>query len=303
MRSASRVASAVRGREELRVDADHVADPAPQVDVALALLGVDAHAELAKPVHDRDREEERRARHVVLIDRRAPGLGVPVAGLQDHPTHLGVDEAHLQSDLPPVGKRTHAARPTHGLDEARGLVEPAHGLLREPPRENERLVASRRRVAEHERVRPEDGTAEHTDAHEHLAAAVARGPVDPRRDLGGGVEEIAHGARRRRNRTRAASQARLDQLPPLSLRQRLDGLDDEIGGVVDLGQKPAEPVDAIAEAEARGREVDVARGEAGHDMEDTRSAWERERRLPAARLTPRAPHVRASGDTSPDRHA
>ena len=38
------------------------ADPAPEVDVALGLLGVDADAELAQAVDDRDREEERRAR-------------------------------------------------------------------------------------------------------------------------------------------------------------------------------------------------------------------------------------------------
>ena len=71
----------------------------------------------------------------------------------------------------------------------------------------------------------------------------------------------------------------LEEAPALAGRELLDGLDREIGRAVDLDEELPDAIDAVAEAEPRGGEIDEAGGMSGHSLEDTRSKAQRERVL------------------------
>ena len=186
----------------------------------------------------------------------APHAGVvPPPAPQDHPPHLGVDEAHVERELPADAVRPHPAGRDRGLHEPRGLAEPAPRLLLEAAAEHERLVAAGRRVAEHQRLHAQDDPAERAGAHQHGAAAIQGLPVDPHGDPLDLCEEGAQ----RLGRAGGAGDASLRRLPEERParpgRHGLDGLDDGVGGRVDARQVRAQAVDAIAEAPAGGARV------------------------------------------------
>ena len=182
------------------------------------------------------------------FDRRAPGRGVPAAALEDHAPHVGVDEPYLEGDLPALAARAHAPGRDGGLDEARGLVEAPRGLLLEAPAEDERLVAGRGRVPEHQRLEREDDAAERPRAQQHLAAVVDGVPVQPHGHVLHLVEQRAERRRRAGDAVDPAPRRLVEELP--AARRPLDGRHDVVGQRIDATEVGPEPVDAVAEARA-----------------------------------------------------
>jgi hypothetical protein len=230
------------------------------VQHVLAVLLLDAKAEHPQAVHQRQREEERGARHVHLVDGLAPRRGVPAGGAAEEPADLRMHQPHARGGRPAWRAGGERARLVHEAHEAAGLGEPAGGGLAEPAGEGQGLVSCRAAVPGDERAKPEHDATEEAGPEQYLPAAAGAVEVGPERKRG---ERLPQRTELRRDRVEVTAKRQVDQTLALLRSPVGERFHRGVRERVARPEEHAHPVDAWAEAAPGLLDMDEASGKHG----------------------------------------